>query len=252
VHRDAASPFALMSTLRTESLTKSYSGRTVVKGVSLDVNSGEVVGLLGPNGAGKTTTFYMTVGLTVPDSGRVFLDGEDVTDDPMYVRARKGIGYLPQEPSIFRGLSVEKNILAILETLGLSAAEEQERLRHLLAELNLTPLAKAPAYTLSGGERRRAEITRALVISPRFILLDEPFAGIDPIAVTDIQNIIFHLKERGIGVLITDHNVRETLRITDRAYIVHDGVIFRSGTPDFLAADEDVKRIYLGTEFRLD
>jgi lipopolysaccharide export system ATP-binding protein len=194
----------------------------------------------------------MTVGLTVPDSGRVFLDGEDVTDDPMYVRARKGIGYLPQEPSIFRGLSVEKNILAILETLGLSAAERHQRLRSLLAELNLTPLAKAPAYTLSGGERRRAEITRALVISPRFILLDEPFAGIDPIAVTDIQNIIFHLKERGIGVLITDHNVRETLRITDRAYIVHDGVIFRSGTPDFLAADEDVKRIYLGTEFRLD
>jgi len=188
----------------------------------------------------------------VPDSGRVFLDGEDVTDDPMYIRARKGIGYLPQEPSIFRGLSVEKNILAILETLGLSAAEQRERLRNLLAELNLTPLAKAPAHTLSGGERRRAEITRALVISPRFILLDEPFAGIDPIAVTDIQNIIFHLKERGIGVLITDHNVRETLRITDRAYIVHDGVIFRSGTPDFLAADEDVKRIYLGTEFRLD
>jgi lipopolysaccharide export system ATP-binding protein len=216
------------------------------------VNAGEVVGLLGPNGAGKTTTFYMTVGLTVPDSGRVFLDGEDVTDDPMYVRARKGIGYLPQEPSIFRGLSVENNILAILETLGLSAAERHDRLRSLLAELNLTPLAKAPAYTLSGGERRRAEITRALVISPRFILLDEPFAGIDPIAVTDIQNIIFHLKERGIGVLITDHNVRETLRITDRAYIVHDGVIFRSGTPDFLAADEDVKRIYLGTEFRLD
>ena len=232
VHRDAAR--SLMSTLRTDALTKSYSGRTVVKGVSLDVNSGEVVGLLGPNGAGKTTTFYMTVGLTVPDSGRVFLDGEDVTDDPMYVRARKGIGYLPQEPSIFRGLSVEKNILAILETLDLTRSERHERLQSLLAELNLTPLAKAPAYTLSGGERRRAEITRALVISPRFILLDEPFAGIDPIAVTDIQNIIFHLKERGIGVLITDHNVRETLRITDRAYIVHDGVIFRSGTPDLL------------------
>jgi lipopolysaccharide export system ATP-binding protein len=254
MHRGAAFPLMSTpaSTLRTEALTKSYSGRTVVKGVSLDVKSGEVVGLLGPNGAGKTTTFYMTVGLTVPDSGRVFLDGEDVTDDPMYVRARKGIGYLPQEPSIFRGLSVEKNILAILETLDLTAAERQERLRTLLAELNLTPLARAPAHTLSGGERRRAEITRALVISPRFILLDEPFAGIDPIAVTDIQNIIFHLKERGIGVLITDHNVRETLRITDRAYIVHDGVIFRSGTPDFLAADEEVKRIYLGTEFRLD
>ena len=241
-----------MPTLRTHELTKSYSGRTVVRGVSVDVHSGEVVGLLGPNGAGKTTTFYMTVGLTVPDSGRVFLDGEDLTDDPMYVRARKGIGYLPQEPSIFRGLSVEQNILAILETLDLTATERQERLRTLLAELNLTPLAKAPAHTLSGGERRRAEITRALVISPRFILLDEPFAGIDPIAVTDIQNIIFHLKERGIGVLITDHNVRETLRITDRAYIVHDGAIFRSGTPDSLAADEDVRRIYLGTDFRLD
>jgi lipopolysaccharide export system ATP-binding protein len=243
---------ALMSTLRTDALTKSYSGRTVVRGVSLEVASGEVVGLLGPNGAGKTTTFYMTVGLTVPDSGRVILDGEDVTDDPMYVRARKGIGYLPQEPSIFRGLTVEQNILAILETLSLDRAERHQRLTALLAELNLTPLAKAPAYTLSGGERRRAEITRALVISPRFILLDEPFAGIDPIAVSDIQNIIFHLKERGIGVLVTDHNVRETLRITDRAYIVHDGVIFRSGTPDSLAADDDVRRIYLGTEFRLD
>jgi lipopolysaccharide export system ATP-binding protein len=241
-----------MSTLRTQDLTKSYSGRTVVRGVNLDVASGEVVGLLGPNGAGKTTTFYMTVGLTSPDRGRVFLDGEDVTDDPMYVRARKGIGYLPQEPSIFRGLTVEQNILAILETLNLDGAARRARLRELLAELNLTPLASAQAYTLSGGERRRAEITRALVMSPRFILLDEPFAGIDPIAVTDIQKIIFHLKERGIGVLVTDHNVRETLRITDRAYIVNDGVIFRSGTPDQLAADEDVRRIYLGADFRLD
>jgi lipopolysaccharide export system ATP-binding protein len=241
-----------MSTLQTRELTKSYGGRTVVKGVSLDVASGEVVGLLGPNGAGKTTTFYMTVGLTAPDAGRVLLDGQDVTDDPMYVRARKGIGYLPQEPSIFRGLTVEQNIMAILETLDLDGAARKERLRELLAELNLTPLARSPAYTLSGGERRRAEITRALVVSPRFILLDEPFAGIDPIAVTEIQNIIFHLKERGIGVLITDHNVRETLRITDRAYIVHDGVLFRSGTPDSLAADDDVRRIYLGAEFRLD
>src|SRR5499427_4733125 len=202
-----------MSTLRTIDLTKSFGGRTVVRGVNLDIASGEVVGLLGPNGAGKTTTFSMTVGLTAPDSGRVLLDGADVTDDPMYVRARKGIGYLPQEPSIFRGLSVEQNILAILETLDLKGSERKRRLRELL---------------------------------------DEPFAGIDPIAVTDIQNIIFHLKERVIGVLITDHNVRETLRITDRAYIVHDGVIFRSGTPDFLAADEDVRRIYLGTDFRLD
>jgi lipopolysaccharide export system ATP-binding protein len=240
------------STLRTDALTKSYSGRTVVRGVSLDVASGEVVGLLGPNGAGKTTTFYMTVGLTVPDAGRVILNGEDVTDDPMYVRARKGIGYLPQEASIFRGLTVEQNIAAILETLPLDGSARRARQRELLAELGLTPLAKAPAYTLSGGERRRVEITRALVISPKFILLDEPFAGIDPIAVTDIQKIIFHLKERGIGVLITDHNVRETLRITDRAYIVHDGVIFRSGTPDGLAADEEVKRIYLGADFRLD
>jgi lipopolysaccharide export system ATP-binding protein len=241
-----------VATLHTTDLTKSYSGRTVVKGVNLDISSGEVVGLLGPNGAGKTTTFSMVVGLTAPDSGRVLLDGTDVTDDPMYVRARKGIGYLPQEASIFRGLSVEDNITAILETLPLDAAGRRNRRTELLAELGLTPLAKAPAYTLSGGERRRVEITRALVVSPKIMLLDEPFAGIDPIAVTDIQKIIFHLKERGIGVLITDHNVRETLRITDRAYIVHDGVIFRSGTPNSLAADEDVKRIYLGSEFRLD
>ena len=242
----------LMATLRTYNLTKSYGGRTVVRGVSLDVSSGEIVGLLGPNGAGKTTTFYMTVGLTAPDSGRVELDGQDVTDDPMYIRARKGIGYLPQEASIFRGLTVEQNLLAILETMGLDGATRRARLRELLAELNLTPLAQSPAHTLSGGERRRAEITRALVISPKFILLDEPFAGIDPIAVSDIQKIIFHLKERGIGVLITDHNVREILRITDRAYIVHDGAIFKSGTPDSLAADDEVRRIYLGTEFRLD
>jgi lipopolysaccharide export system ATP-binding protein len=241
-----------MSTLCTHALTKSYSGRTVVRGVSLEVGSNEVVGLLGPNGAGKTTTFYMVVGLTAPDSGRVVLDGEDLTDDPMYVRARKGIGYLPQEPSIFRGLTVEQNILAILETLELPKAERRERLANLLAELSLTPLAKAPAHTLSGGERRRVEITRALAVSPRFMLLDEPFAGIDPIAVADIQKIIFHLRERGIGLLVTDHNVRETLRITDRAYIVHDGVIFRSGTPDSLAADEEVRRIYLGADFRLD
>jgi len=241
-----------MSILRTHALTKSYGGRTVVRGVSIEVASGEIVGLLGPNGAGKTTTFYMTVGLTAPDSGRVELDGEDVTSDPMYVRARKGIGYLPQEPSIFRGLTVEQNILAILETLGGNRASRTSRLNELLGELGLASLAKSPAYTLSGGERRRAEITRALVISPRFILLDEPFAGIDPIAVTDIQKIVFHLKDRGIGVLITDHNVRETLRITDRAYIVHDGGIYRSGTPAALAADEDVRRIYLGAEFRLD
>ena len=241
-----------MATLRTEMLTKSYGGRTVVRGVSLDVNSGEVVGLLGPNGAGKTTTFYMVVGLTAPDEGLVMLDGKNVTQDPMYVRARKGIGYLPQEASIFRGLTVEENILAILETLKLNRETRRTRANQLLRELRLEPLAKSPAHTLSGGERRRVEITRALVISPSFILLDEPFAGIDPIAVTDIQAIIFHLKERGIGVLITDHNVRETLRITDRAYIVHDGAIFRSGTPADLADDEEVKRIYLGADFRLD
>jgi len=242
----------MMSNLQTHALTKSYGGRTVVRGVSLEVEAGEIVGLLGPNGAGKTTTFHMTVGLTAPDAGRVILDGEDVTDDPMYVRARKGIGYLPQEASIFRGLTVEQNIMAILETLDLNRGERRSRLEQLLGELNLTPLAKAPAYTLSGGERRRAEITRALVVSPRFMLLDEPFAGIDPIAVTDIQHIIVHLKARGIGLLVTDHNVRETLRITDRAYIVHDGAIFKSGTPESLATDEDVRRIYLGTDFRLD
>ncbi len=241
-----------MATLLTRDLTKSYGGRTVVKGVNVEIASGEVIGLLGANGAGKTTTFSMVVGLTAPDSGRVLLDGIDVTDDPMYVRARKGIGYLPQEASIFRGLTVEQNIMAILETLDLDRAARRARLRELLAELGLTPLAKSPAYTLSGGERRRVEITRALVISPKFMLLDEPFAGIDPIAITDIQKIIFHLKSQGIGVLITDHNVRETLRITDRAYIVHDGVIFKSGTPQSLAADEDVKRIYLGADFRLD
>jgi lipopolysaccharide export system ATP-binding protein len=241
-----------MATLRTRDLTKSYGGRTVVRGVNVEIASGEVIGLLGANGAGKTTTFSMVVGLTAPDSGRVLLDGIDVTDDPMYIRARKGIGYLPQEASIFRGLTVEQNIMAILETIDLDGAGRRARLRELLAELGLTPLAKSPAYTLSGGERRRVEITRALVISPKFMLLDEPFAGIDPIAVTDIQKIISHLKTRGIGVLITDHNVRETLRITDRAYIVHDGVIFKSGTPESLADDEEVKRIYLGADFRLD
>jgi lipopolysaccharide export system ATP-binding protein len=241
-----------MATLSTHELTKTYGGRTVVRSVSLEVGSGEVVGLLGPNGAGKTTTFYMTVGLTAPDAGRVTLDGVDVTDDPMYVRARKGIGYLPQEASIFRGLTVEQNVLAILETMPLTGAERRQRARELLGELGLLTVSQSAAYTLSGGERRRAEITRALVLSPKFILLDEPFAGIDPIAVTEIQKIIFHLKERGIGVLITDHNVRETLRITDRAYIVTDGAIFRSGTPASLAGDDEVRRIYLGTDFRLD
>ena len=241
-----------MATLRAEALTKVFGGRTVVRDVHIDVASGEVVGLLGPNGAGKTTTFGMVVGLVAPDAGCVLLDEQDVTSDPMYIRARKGIGYLPQEPSIFRGLTVEQNILAILETLPIDRATRRARLDELLNELGLTPLARSRAYTLSGGERRRVEITRALVNRPQFILLDEPFAGIDPIAVSDIQKIVVHLKDRGIGVLVTDHNVRETLKMTDRAYIVHDGVIFKSGTPTALAADEDVKRIYLGADFRLD
>ena len=241
-----------MASLKTSELTKSYGRRTVVSGVSLEVRPGEVVGLLGPNGAGKTTTFYMVVGLTPPDSGRVLLDNEDITGHPMYVRAKRGIGYLPQEPSVFRGLTVRQNVLAILETLKLPRAERQRQADDLLAELNLTPLADARAHSLSGGERRRVEITRALVMSPSFILLDEPFAGIDPIAVADIQGIIFHLKERGIGVLMTDHNVRETLKITDRAYIIHAGHVFKNGTPDELAGDEAVRRIFLGADFRLD
>ena len=239
-------------TLRTEGLTKSFGGRTVVRNVDLDLASGEIVGLLGPNGAGKTTTFSMVVGLVGPDSGRVLLDEQNIAGDPMYVRARKGIGYLPQEASIFRGLTVEQNILAILETLPLSRAQRRARLDELLQELNLAPLAKSRAYTLSGGERRRVEITRALVNHPKFMLLDEPFAGIDPIAVGEIQKIIFHLKAKGIGVLVTDHNVRETLRITDRAYIIHDGAVFHSGTPASLASDAEVKRVYLGADFRLD
>ncbi len=242
----------MTSILRTEGLTKSYNGRMVVRDVSLEVRAGEVVGLLGANGAGKTTTFSMVVGLIGADAGRVLLDDKDVTDDPMYIRARAGIGYLPQEASIFRGLTVEQNIMAILETLGLKSSERQKRLKSLLAELGLTPLAKSKAYNLSGGERRRAEITRALVMQPKFMLLDEPFAGIDPIAVGEIRKIIDHLKERGIGVLVTDHNVRETLKITDRAYIVHEGTIFRAGKPGELAADVEVKRIYLGADFRLD
>ena len=233
-------------------LHKSYKGRQVVRGVNLDVASGEVIGLLGPNGAGKTTSFYMVVGLVRPDRGQVFLDNLELTGLPMYRRARAGISYLPQEPSIFRKLTVEENLLAILEGLQLPAGERAERKDRLLEDFRLTRVARSPGYALSGGERRRVEIARALVIEPAFILLDEPFAGIDPIAVTDIQKIIFHLKERGIGVLITDHNVRETLRITDRAYIVHDGVISRGGTPRDLAEDEEVRRIYLGADFRLD
>ncbi|HJS58939.1 MAG TPA: LPS export ABC transporter ATP-binding protein [Vicinamibacteria bacterium] len=241
-----------MSLLEARAVTKSYGRRTVVKHVNLHVREGEVVGLLGPNGAGKTTTFYMVVGLTRPDSGQVFLGERDITALPMYQRARAGIGYLPQEASVFRKLSAEENVLAILETLGLSPREQRQRARQLLVELGIEALAGQPAYTLSGGERRRLEIARSLATTPAFILLDEPFAGIDPIAVIDIQAIIAHLKGRGIGILITDHNVRETLKITDRAYILTGGEVFRSGTPVELASDEEVRRVYLGEGFRLD
>jgi lipopolysaccharide export system ATP-binding protein len=241
-----------MQILRARSLAKSFRKKRVVDDVSLEVHDGEVVGLLGPNGAGKTTTFHMVVGLTRPESGSVFLNDEEITELPMYLRARSGINYLPQEPSIFRKLTVEENVLAILETLDLKPGEKQQRLAALLDELGLAKMAKSRAYTLSGGERRRAEITRALVTSPSFMLLDEPFAGIDPIAVGDIQKIVHHLKNRGIGILITDHNVRETLKITDRAYIMNEGRIFRAGSPAKLASDDDVRRVYLGEDFRLD
>src|SRR5512132_3615180 len=232
-------------------LMKWFKHRKVVDDVSLDVQRGEVVGLLGPNGAGKTTSFYMMVGLLPADGGRIFLEGEEITGLPMYQRCRKGIGYLPQESSVFRKLTVEQNLLAILETLDLSAAERRERSRALLAELDLTSLARYPAYTLSGGERRRLAITRALVTSPQYPLLDEPFTGIDPIAIGNIQEIVARLKERGIGILITDHNVRETLAITDRAYILYDGKILVSGTAKEIANDPVAREIYLGEKFCL-
>jgi lipopolysaccharide export system ATP-binding protein len=237
--------------LRAENLTKTYAGRTVVNRVSIEVRSGEVVGLLGPNGAGKTTTFYMIVGLTRPNGGRVFLGDADLTELPMYQRARSGISYLPQEPSVFRKLTVEENILAILETLDLTAAEREDRLATLLDELSIAHLRKNRAHALSGGERRRLEITRALVISPTFMLLDEPFAGIDPLAVLDIQNIVAQLRNRGIGILITDHNVRETLGICDRAYILNEGVILEEGSPAQIAGSKKAREIYLGEKFRL-
>ena len=241
-----------MQVLKTENLTKSYKGRVVVRGVALQLNQGEVVGLLGPNGAGKTTTFYMVVGLTPPDAGSVMLNDMDITDLPMYLRAREGISYLPQEPSVFRKLSVYENILAILETMHYSRQERRERTYRLLAELGIEHVASSKAYTLSGGERRRVEIARALATSPSFMLLDEPFAGIDPIAVSDIQEIIAKLRDAGIGILITDHNVRETLKITDRAYIINNGEIFRNGSPLDLSNDPEVKKIYLGESFKLD
>jgi len=240
-----------MLQLTAVDLSKSYRGRRVVDGVSLKISPGEVVGLLGPNGAGKTTTFHLLVGLTRPDSGRVMLNGTDLTDFPMYLRARNGLGYLPQEASVFRKLSVEENILAVLETLPMEGSERRERLEELLELMGLAHLRRHRADTLSGGERRRVEIARALVMSPSFILLDEPFSGIDPVTVLDIQKIVVDLKERRIGVLVTDHNVRETLRVTDRAYIIHNGRIFRAGTPQELSSDPEVRRIYLGEQFQL-
>ncbi len=240
-----------MRTLQTEEISKSYRGRRVVDDLSLSVAQGEVVGLLGPNGAGKTTSFYMIVGLVAPDSGRILLDGEDITSLPMYERARRGISYLPQEPSIFRRLTVEENLAAILEMMPLSAAERRARLNRLIEQMGLERVRANKGYALSGGERRRVEIARSLVIEPAFLLLDEPFSGIDPIQVLEIQRIIFELKRSGIGVLVTDHNVRETLAVTDRAYIINNGRIFRAGTPEALGNDPEVKRVYLGESFAL-
>ena len=240
-----------MEGLIAQGLLKRFGPRRVVDTVSFDIQRGEVVGLLGPNGAGKTTSFYMMVGLLKPDGGGIFLEGEEITDLPMYKRCRMGIGYLPQESSVFRKLTVEENLLAILETLDLSHSERVDRLRELLQELDLAPLARHKAFTLSGGERRRLEITRALIPSPRYLLLDEPFTGIDPIAIGDIQEIVARLRERGIGILITDHNVRETLAITDRAYVLYDGKILASGTAMELAQNPTAREIYLGEKFSL-
>jgi len=237
--------------LLARQLRKVYRGRAVVDGVSIEVHPGEVVGLLGPNGAGKTTTFYMVVGLTLPDAGSVYLGDEEITPLPMYQRAQRGISYLPQEPSVFRRLSVTDNLRAIFETLDLAHAEQERRVDRLIEEFKLQRVRDSKGYMLSGGERRRVEIARALAISPAYILLDEPFAGIDPIAVLDIQGIINHLKQMGIGVLITDHNVRETLRITDRAYIINNGAILRAGSPLELSTDAQVRKIYLGEGFNL-
>jgi lipopolysaccharide export system ATP-binding protein len=241
-----------MQELHSEHLKKIYGKRTVVKDSSVSVKPGEIVGLLGPNGAGKTTTFYMITGLIKPDEGRVLLDGEDVTGLPMYARARKGIGYLPQEASIFRKMTVEENLMAILELLSMTNKERKERTEQLLEELNIAHIRKSYGYMLSGGERRRCEIARSLATNPAYMLLDEPFAGIDPITVEEIMQIVLRLKERGIGILITDHNVHETLSITDRAYILIDGTIYRAGSAQELASDEEIRRLYLGETFKLE
>ena len=239
-----------VATLIARGLKKNYSGKWAVNSVDLEFHAGEVVGLLGPNGAGKTTTFYMIVGLIKPEGGQVFLAGEEITHDPMYMRSRKGVTYLPQEPSVFRKLTVEENLLVVLETLNLSPEERRRRLTVLLEELRISSLAKRKALTLSGGERRRVEITRALVTSPRFILLDEPFAGIDPLAVLDIQHIIAQLKAKGIGVVISDHNVRETLGVCDQAYILNEGRILERGTPEEIGQSRKAREIYLGEKFQ--
>lgn len=238
-------------TLQAEGLVKIYEGKRVVNRVSIRLNRHEIVGLLGPNGAGKTTTFYMLVGLTHPNKGAVSLDGQDITQDPMFLRARKGLNYLAQEPSVFRKLTVEQNLLAILETLPISAQERNRNLERLLTELKILPLAKQKASSLSGGERRRLEITRALVTDPRFMLLDEPFAGIDPLAINDIQQIIKQLKDRGLGIIITDHNVRETLKVCDRAYIISEGRIIEHGSPEKIVQSEVARSVYLGENFNL-
>ncbi len=240
-----------MAVLSLKNLLKIYSGRKVVDSVSLNISSKGVFGLLGPNGAGKTTTFYMAIGMIKPDSGKVFLDDEDITDDPMYIRARRGIGYLPQEPSIFRKLTAKQNIMAILETLALSASEQSSRADELLDELGIKHLANQKAFLLSGGEKRRLEIARSLATNPSFMLLDEPFAGIDPLAIIDIKNIVTHLKKRGIGVLISDHNVRDTLGVCDQAYILNEGKVIESGNPKKIASSDIARRIYLGDEFKL-
>lgn len=238
--------------LSAEHLVKVYKRRKVVRDVSIEIRQGEIVGLLGPNGAGKTTTFYMIVGLVRPDDGRVLLGDDDITELPMYLRAKRGISYLPQEASVFRKLTVEENLLAVFETMNLPRAERERRTQELLEEFGIAHIARNRAYSLSGGERRRVEIARSLAINPAFILLDEPFAGIDPIAVFEIQRIVSQLRARGIGILITDHNVRETLKITDRAYIIKEGEIFRQGVPESLSSDAEVRRIYLGETFNLD